>query len=84
MVVWSDGVPATDATVTVPGATSQPVALDSAGRFSLTLPYGAQFWVNARASRTVNGVRVPGIAPPHAIGRNDRDGELSVVLTLPR
>jgi hypothetical protein len=84
MVVWSDGVPATDASVTILGATSQPVAVDSAGRFSLTLPYGAQFWVNARASRTVNGIRVQGIAPPHAIGRNDRDGELSVVLNVPR
>ena len=84
IVVWSDGVPATDATVTIFGAASERVPLDSAGRFTLTLPYGAQFWVNARASRTVNGVGVQGNSSPLTIGRNDRDGELSVVLKLPR
>jgi len=83
-VMWSDGVPATDATVTIFGAASERVPLDSAGRFTLTLPYGAQFWVNARASRAVNGVRVQGNSSPLTIGRNDRDGELSVVLKLPR
>jgi hypothetical protein len=83
VVVWSDGAPAPDANLTITGARPERVPLDAAGRFSVTLPYGAQFSLTAQASRIVTGRRVGGNGYQQ-IGRNDRDGELTLVLKLPK
>ena len=54
-VVWSDGVPASDAELVLHGAAPERVPLDPAGRFRLTLPYGARFTLRVEGRREVNG-----------------------------
>ena len=83
-VMWSDGVPAPDATLTITGASREPVVLDQEGRFTLTLPYGALFSLHASASRHVNGRRMSARIPYQEIGRNQRDGPITVVLKVPQ
>jgi hypothetical protein len=80
VVVWSDGTPAPDARLTLTGARSEQVPLDAAGRFSVTLPLGAQFTLTAQASRTVDGRRVNGNSPYQQIGRQDHDAEITIIL----
>jgi hypothetical protein len=80
VVIWSDGAAAPDAHLTVTGARPVPVLLDPAGRFSVTVPYGAQFTLWAQASRVVSGRRVTGSSPYHRIGRNDRDADITLVV----
>ena len=80
VVVWSDGTPAPDAQLTLTGASFERVPLDATGRFSLTLPLGAQFTLTAQASRMVDGRRVSGRSPYRQIGRQDRDAEITVIL----
>lgn len=55
VVVWSDGVPASDAELVLHGAAPERVPLDAAGRFRVTLPYGARFTLQALGRREVNG-----------------------------
>lgn len=81
-VVWSDGMPAPDAQLTLTGARPARVPLDAAGRFSVTLPLGAQFTLTAQASRTVDGRRVMGHSPYRRIGRQDRDADITLVLKI--
>jgi hypothetical protein len=80
VVIWSDGTPAPDARLTLIGADHRQVPLDAAGRFSVTLPLGAQFSLTAQASRMVNGQHVTGNSPYRQIGRQDRDAEIRLVL----
>lgn len=79
-VVWQDGAIAADATVTLTGAAPEPVALDAAGAFRLTLPYGARYSLNASGRKTVNGRVTGGAAPNVVIDRDDRDREVRLVL----
>jgi hypothetical protein len=80
VVVWSDGSPALDAELTLTGARPERVPLDATGRFSVTLPLGAQFTLTAHASRIVDGRRVTGTSPYRQIARQDRDAEITVTL----
>jgi hypothetical protein len=80
VVVWSDGTPAPDAQLTLTGARSDRVLLDATGRFSVTLPLGAQFTLTAQGSRTVDGRRVTGSSPYLQIGRQDHDAEMTIIL----
>ena len=81
-VVWSDGTPALEARVTLTGARSEPVAVDATGRFTLTLPLGAQFILSASAPGQVNGRRVIATSLNQQVGRYDRDGGITLVLRL--
>jgi hypothetical protein len=80
VVVWSDGTPAPDARLTLTGARPEQVQLDAAARFSITLPLGAQFTLNASAGRMVNGRLVAGHSSYLRIGRQDRDSDVNIVL----
>jgi hypothetical protein len=84
VVVWSDGTPAPDAQLTLIGAQPEPVPLDAAGRFSVTLPLGAQFQLTAQASRVVDGQRVTGNSHYHQIGRQNRDADMRIILNPAR
>ena len=79
VVMWSDGTPAPGVTLTVTGASPQPVSLDAEGRFNISLPLGARFWLHAQGSRMVNG-RVVGSQTGQRIDRNDRDADVTLVL----
>jgi hypothetical protein len=80
VVVWTDGTPAPDARLSIIGAAPERVTLDAEGRFTLTLPYGAQFSVVAEGSRLVNGRRIGGSSAYTRIDRNDRDADIRVVM----
>ena len=84
VVAWSDGVPASDAELVLHGAAPERVPLDTAGRFRVTLPYGARFTLRVEGRREVNG-RVRG-SPGESteIGRNDRDRDVQLVLRVPQ
>ena len=68
------------AQLTLTGARSERVSLDATGRFSVTLPLGAQFTLTAQASRIVDGRRVTGNSPYRQIGRQDGDAEITLIL----
>ena len=72
--------PAPDAQLTLTGARLERIPLDAAGRFSVTLPLGAQFALTAQAGRMVNGRRFGGNSPYRQIGRQDRDAEITIIL----
>ena len=85
VVVWSDGVPASDAELVLHGAAPEKVPLDTAGRFRLTLPYGARFTLRAEGRRDMNGRRVRESSDVSTeIGRNDRDRDVRLVLRVPQ
>jgi hypothetical protein len=84
VVAWSDGVPASDAELVLHGAAPERMSLDTAGRFRVTLPYGARFTLRAEGRREVNG-RVRGsLGESTEIGRNDRDRDVQLVLRVPQ
>ncbi len=83
VVVWSDGAPAADATLMLRGAAPAKVPLDAAGRFRVTLPYGARFRLQAEGRREVNG-RIRESDASAEIGRNDRDRDVQLVLRMPQ
>jgi hypothetical protein len=80
VVVWEDGGPAPDANVTLSGARPERVPPDAGGRFTVVLPYGAQFSIQAQSARIVDGRRVSGSSRYQQIGRNDRESEITLVL----
>jgi hypothetical protein len=86
VVVWSDGVPAFDASaeLVLHGAAPERVALDTAGRFRVTLPYGARFTLRAEGRREVNGRVRDSFDVSTEIGRNDRDRDVRLVLRVPQ
>ena len=84
VVVWSDGVPASDAELVLHGAAPERVPLDPAGRFRVTIPYGARFTLRAEGRREVNGRVRESPSESTEIGRNDRDRDVQLVLRVPR
>jgi hypothetical protein len=84
VVVWSDGVPASDAELVLHGAAPERVPLDAAGRFRVTLPYGARFTLRAEGRREVNGRMRESSDVSTEIGRNDRDRDVQLVLRVPQ
>jgi hypothetical protein len=84
VVVWSDGVPASDAELVLHGAAPERVPLDAAGRFRVTLPYGARFTLRAEGRREVNGRMRESLGQSTEIGRNDRDRDVQLVLRVPQ
>lgn len=84
VVVWSDGVPASDAELVLHGAAPERVPLDAAGRFRVTLPYGARFTLRAQGRREVNGRMRESLDISTEIGRNDRDRDVRLVLRVPQ
>ena len=83
-VVWSDGVPASDAELVLHGAAPERVPLDPAGRFRLTLAYGARFTLRVEGRREVNGRVRESASGSTEICRNDRNRELQLVLPVPQ
>ena len=83
-VVWSDGVPASDAELVLHGAAPERVPLDPVGRFRLTLAYGARFTLRVEGRREVNGRVRESASESTEIGRNDRNRELQLVLPVPQ
>jgi hypothetical protein len=81
--VWSDGVPASDAELVLHGAAPERVPLNPAGRFRLTLPYGARFTLRVEGRREVNGRARESASGSTEIGRNDRDRDVQLVLRIP-
>jgi hypothetical protein len=84
VVVWSDGVPASDAELVLHGAAPERMPLDTAGRFRVTLPYGARFTLRAEGRREVNGRVRESLGESTEIGRNDRDRDVQLVLRVPQ
>jgi hypothetical protein len=84
VVVWGDGVPASDAELVLHGAAPERVPLDATGRFRVTLPYGARFTLRAQGRREVNGRVRESLDVSAAIGRNDRDRDVQLVLAVPQ
>jgi hypothetical protein len=84
VVVWSDGAPAFDAELVLHGAAPTRVPLDTAGRFGVTLPYGARFTLRAQGRREVNGRVRESSDVSTEIGRNDRDRGVQLVLRVPQ
>jgi hypothetical protein len=84
VVVWSDGVPAADAELVLHGAAPESVPLDAAGRFRVTVPYDARFTLRVHGRREVNGRMRESLEETTAIGRNDRDRDLKLVLRVPQ
>jgi hypothetical protein len=84
VVVWSDGMPASDAELVLHGAAPERVPLDAVGHFRVTLPYGARFTLRAEGRREVNGRVRQSPDVSTAIGRNDRDREVQLVLRVPQ
>ena len=84
VVVWSDGRPAADAILLLHGAAPERVTLDAAGRFRVTLPYGARFTLRAEGRREVNGRMRESSEESTEIGRHDRDREVQLVLRVPQ
>jgi len=84
VVVWSDGVPASDAELVLHGAAPERLALDAAGRFRVTLPYGARFTLRAQGRREVNGRMRESLDVSTEIGRDDRDRDVQLVLRVPQ
>ncbi len=84
VVVWSDGVPGSDAELVLHGAAPERVPIDTAGRFRVTLPYGARFTLRAAGRRDVNGSVRESSNPSTEIGRNDRDRDVQLVLWVPQ
>ena len=82
--MWSDGTPAPDAQLSLIGARPERVPVDAAGRFSVTVPLGAQFSLTAQASRIVDGRRVTANSPYRQIERQDRDADITLVLKIPQ
>ncbi len=82
VVVWSDEVPASDAELVLHGAAPEKVPLDAAGRFRVTLPYGARFTLQAQGRREVNGRMRESLDVSTVIGRNDRDRDVQLVLRV--
>jgi hypothetical protein len=83
VVVWSDGVTASDAELVLHGAAPQRVPLDPAGRFRVTLPFGARFTLRAKGRREVNGRVRESSDVSTDISRNDRDRDVQLVLRVP-
>jgi hypothetical protein len=83
-VVWSDGGAAIDAELLLHGAAPARVPLDAAGRFRVTLPYGARFTLRARGHRDVNGRMRESADVSTEIGRHDRDRDVQLVLRVPQ
>jgi hypothetical protein len=83
LVVWSDGVSAADAELVLHGAAPEKVPLDPAGRFRVTLPYGARFTLRAEGRRKVNSHLPENSYASTDIGRNDRDRDVQLVLRVP-
>ena len=83
VVVWSDGAPASDAELLLHGAAPERVPLDAAGRFRVTLPYGARFILRGQGRREVNGRMRESSDVSTEIGRNDRDRDVKLVLRVP-
>ncbi len=84
VVLWSDGVPASDAELVLHGAAPERVPLDPAGRFRLTLAYGARFTLRVEGRREVNGRVRESASESTEIGRNNRNRELQLVLPVPQ
>jgi hypothetical protein len=84
VVVWSDGIPASDAELLLHGAAPERVPLDAAGRFHVALPYGARFTLRAEGRREVNGRMRESSDVSTEIGRNDRDRDVQLVLRVPQ
>jgi hypothetical protein len=84
VVVWSDEVPASDAELVLHGAAPERVPLDAAGRFRVTLSYGARFTLRAEGHREVNGRVRESLEVSTEIGRNDRDRDVQLVLRVPQ
>jgi hypothetical protein len=84
LVVWSDGVQASDAELVLHGAAPEKVPLDTAGRFRVTLPYGARFTLRAEGRRKVNSGGPDNSYASTEIGRNDRDRDVQLVLRVPQ
>jgi hypothetical protein len=82
VVVWSDGIPASDAELVLHGAAPERVPLDAAGRFRVTLPYGARFTLRAAGRRQVAGRMRESVDVSTEIGRNDRDRDVQLVLRV--
>lgn len=83
-IVWADGVPAPGAELTLHGARAQRVPVDPSGQFNLTLPYGAQFGLQARGVRIVDRRNRSTQSPYRTLGRDDRDTEITLVLPVPQ
>jgi hypothetical protein len=79
-VVFSDGTPAPNATLTVTGAGPQSVPVDGEGRFTVLLPYGADFYLHAGSGRMVDDKWVGAQSRYQRIGRNDKDTAIVVGL----
>jgi hypothetical protein len=79
VVAWKGDGPAPDARLTVMGPNGHLVPLDAAGRFSVTLPLGARFVLDAIASRIVNGKQVNAYASL-LIREQDRDATITITL----
>ena len=84
VVVWSDGAPASDVELVLHGAAPARVPLDTAGRFRVTLPFGARFTLRANGRREVNGRVRESSDLSMEIGRNDRDRDVQLVLRVPQ
>jgi hypothetical protein len=84
VVIWSDGVPAPDAELLLHGAAPERVPLDAAGRFRVTLPYGARFTLRAQGRREVDGRMRETSDVSTEIGRNDRDRDVQLLLRVPQ
>lgn len=66
------------------GAAPERMRLDAAGRFRLTLPYGARFTLRAEGRREVNGRMRESLGLSTEIGRNDRDRDVQLMLRVPQ
>ena len=66
------------------GAAPERVTLDAAGRFRVTLPYGARFTLRAEGRREVNGRMRESSEESTEFGRHDRDREVQLVLRVPQ
>ena len=84
VIVWSDGIPASDAELILHGAAPEKVPLDAAGRFRVTLPYGARFALRAEGHRKVSSSLPESSSASTEIGRNDRDRDVQLVLRVPQ
>ena len=74
-----------DSELVLHGAAPEKVPLDTAGRFRVTLPYGARFTLRAEGRRDMNGRRVRESSDVSTeIGRNDRDRDVRLVLRVPQ